>query len=153
MKVADFLKLIIFTIISMIVFNVKLNAEEEPSMFIDGESFNIKLKQLAGDDTTEKYVETVNTNIIYIKRSNTLDITPTEDNIVSVEDSFKPIYAWFDAESETIFYYSESEILYLNEDSSYLFVYLTALKDVELETINTSNVIEMDYMFTFCNSL
>ena len=62
------------------VFNAKVemrdagsgDSNEAPTMFLTGKEVNIKMKQLAGDDTTTDGFRTINTTITAIRRSNTL---------------------------------------------------------------------------------
>lgn len=118
------------------------------AVFLPGQEFNIKIKQLAGDDTSEKGHLTVDTNITAILKSNTepTEANKTSEHIVSTTDSQKAIYAWYD--SGTIYYWSEIEHPSLNEDSSFTFALLTNLTNISgLSEINTANVTNMLGMF------
>ena len=119
--------------------------------FITGSELNIRMKTLAG--ATNPTIETANTNITAIVRSNT---EPSEENkqsinIVSTGDSTKPIYMWYD--SGTIYYYSE-ENPSLNRDSSNTFRYLTKLSDISgLSSFDTSHVRNFERSFYTCTSI
>jgi hypothetical protein len=66
---------------------------------------------------------------------------------VSSEESWYPIYAWFDSESWTVYYYSEYDDIYLNKDSSYMFSNFKWLRSLDLHYINSLNVQSLDSAF------
>ncbi len=131
-------------------------------------------------------------NIKHFKRSDTLD---DDSNIISTEDSDKPIYIWYEESDENyptefyddngepyfvpygiIYWYSDADVVYLNEDSSFFFNHDNYSHDYYLEEnneyteeeqlkilvfgnlsdisgitqINTSSVTNMAYMFDRC---
>ncbi|MBO6145563.1 MAG: BspA family leucine-rich repeat surface protein [Bacilli bacterium] len=147
----------IFTLIKLDVtkniFKLKaasITLQENEAMFDIGENVNQKMKVLAGDNDADS--GSTNENIISIKRSTALSITPTNKNIVSTSDSSKPIYIWFN--NGTIYWYSDAAIVYLNSNSESLFKRLGALKTIpELNQIDTSKVTNMHWMFLDCSSL
>ncbi len=119
--------------------------------FDKGKIVNTKFKTLSG--TSSASYSSTNQNITDIVRS---DVQPdissmTEKNIVSSSDSALPIYAWFD--DGKIYWWSESSVVYLNNDSSYLFSYFKELKNIEPSDYNTSNVEYMNYMFNNCSKI
>ena len=77
--------------------------------------------------------------------------TPNPVNIVSSSTSEYPIYMWYS--NNTIYYYSEADIIYLNPNSSYMFgdpdgngsINLTNVSG--LQYVNTSKVTNMECMF------
>ena len=98
----------------------------------------------------------------------------TEDNIVSLSENrseyqhYKiatsasieideidspPVYMWFDRSSGTIYYYSDSEKIYLNSDSFALFYGFHEAEHIDLSGFDTSRVKNMSYMFGACDSL
>lgn len=120
--------------------------ESESTRFVDGQTFGQKIRALAGS-TEEK-----NTNINAIVRSNELaEITYTDDNVLSLSTESTPIYGWF--EEGTLYYYSEAEVFYLNEDSSYMFANLEGLEMVDFSPIYLHEVVNMEGMFKNCKSL
>ncbi len=72
--------------------------------------------------------------------------------LISTNDSAYPTYAWFD-NSWIIYYYTEANKIYLNQDSSYMFSNCSNLIDLDLNSWDTSNVINMSSMFSNCTSL
>ena len=112
------------------------------AILLDGSSFNQKLKKLAGQSNATS--STVNSNIKAFKKSTTLSITPTNDNIISIASS-APIYAWFS--NGTIYYYCEMSTIYLNQNSSYMFYNMEKLETADISGLNTSKVTNMEAMF------
>lgn len=117
-----------------------------------GTEVNKIFKTLAGDvsDDINNYE---NTNIKHIVIADKLpeNIELTDDNIISIEESKEPVYAWYS--NETIYLYTKSDKIFLNENSLGLFVYLTALEDVDTSKFDTSRVKNMQSMFYGCRSL
>ena len=129
---------------------------EIESKFIDGRSFNIKIKELAGDtiDTTT-YSNSVATRDNAITAFQRTPIEPTSEhkqaaNLVSTEDSEKPIYAWFD--NGTIYWWTSANKAYTNEDAQYMFAFLNNLTDIDT-SFDTSITENFYYMFGDCQSL
>ena len=133
--------------------NITINEKE--ATFLPGPEVNVKMKELAGDDTSTAtpspyYFE--DENILFIKHS---EIEPTninkeEKNIVSIDDSPYPIYMWY--EEGTIYWWSEDKTPNLNEDSSHMFRSMTKLNNIEgLRSFNSSNVLNMRRMFNTIN--
>ena len=118
------------------VFNAKVVVEEdgindpneEIAMFLPGQEVNVKMKELAGDDTTASGYATKNTTVTAIQRSATLKEGLTEENVVSTETSAYPIYMWY--EDGIIYYYTEADKPYLNSDSSYMFIRFSNMIDI-----------------------
>ena len=123
--------------------------------FDKGQNVNKIMKQLAGN--SESTYTSTDTNIRYIKRATDEEYHLTTADKVNVTTSYfeyyydKPIYMWFD--NGTIYYYSEADIIYLNETSSYLFNNLTELISVDLSGIDTSIVQNMESMFNNCGKI
>ena len=89
-------------------------------------------------------------NIQYFKKSPTAPAPSASAKIVSTTDSEKPIYLWHDNLSKTLFWWSDADTVYANENSSFMMYGLNSLYDVELvdmRGINTSRVKNMMYMF------
>ena len=135
--------------------NVNITINKKEATFLPGPEVNVKMKELAGDDTSTAtpspyYFE--DENILFIKHS---EIEPTninkeEKNIVSIDDSPYPIYMWY--EEGTIYWWSEDKTPNLNEDSSHMFRSMTKLNNIEgLRSFNSSNVLNMRRMFNTIN--
>jgi len=120
------------------------------SKFLTGQEVNEKMKYLSGQINAS--YGTTNTAIKYIKYSNKRLTEYSEENIVSTEDSNYPIYMWYD--NKTIYYYSQANTIYLNEDSSYMFSNLTNLERIEIVfDFDSSLILNSDYMFKDCTNI
>ena len=142
------------------VFNAKVVIEEagikdpteEIAMFLPGAEVNIKMKQLAGDDTATNGAKTENTTVTGIQRSSILKEGLTAENIVSTETSEYPIYMWY--EDGVIYYYTMADKPYLNSDASNMFRYFSNLNNISaLSEMNTSNVTSLQGIFTNTSSI
>ena len=97
---------------------------EYDSVFLTGPEVNDKKKKLAGATGNVSYTDQ-NTNITSIRRSNQItDDHKTDSNKVSMQFG-KPIYMWF--ENETIYWYTEADIVYLNPTSNNIFQYFEGI--------------------------
>ena len=110
--------------------------------FMTGETFNQRIKRLAGDET-----------IVEVKRTYDKPDSSnmTDNNIVSYYRSAEPIYAWFD--NGTIYYWTEDIDPALNANSSRMFQQLREVKTIDLETLDTSKVTDMSNMFYYDTKL
>ena len=123
-----------------------------PTKFDEGADFNKKIKKLSGD--TNPTYATTNSTITSIQRTNSVpsswivdnEITPPSDNnIVSSIDSYKPIYAWYD--NGIIYWYSESTYVYLNKYTNYMFSNLFNVTTIDFSTIKTNITTNMGQLF------
>ena len=110
-------------------------------------------------------------NIKHFKRSDTLD---DDSNIISTEDSDKPIYIWYEESDENypvafynelteefdyyvpygiIYWYSDADVVYLNEDSSFFFNHDIVIHENYLDenNANTYTEEEIQKMLVFGN--
>ena len=125
-----------------------------PTIFLPGPTVNIKMKKLAGNSKPSE--ASLDTKITKIKRATTEQYSTktglNSNNIISTTDSLYPIYMWY--ENNTIYYYSEDPMIYMNSDSSYMFSGLGALTDIaDLEYLKTAKVINMHGLFQDAYSL
>lgn len=75
-----------------------------------------------------------------------------EDHIFSAEGEQYPIYGWY--KNGNIYYYTPADNIYLNEDTSVMFMECDNLTNISgLAHVNTSKVIELDSIFLGCKSL
>jgi surface protein len=72
---------------------------------------------------------------------------------VSTTDSDVPVYAWYDDNDQTLYYYSQADVIDMNTSAQYMFYYLTKLEEVDLEGIETSSATTFYYMFYGDSSL
>ena len=133
--------------------NMTLEIDAKNAVFLTGQEVNVKMKELAGDDTSTSSQPHIfeNENITSIKYSETEpeDSNKEENNIVSTSDSPYPIYMWFD--NGTIYWWSIDSTPSLNENTSSMFYNLINLVDITgLEKLDSSNVNSL--MDTFANA-
>ena len=115
-------------------------------------------------------VDEVPAYVSAFKKSSELKAGLTDDNIISTSDSDKPIYMWFEINQGeeslgTIYWYSDADVVYMNEDSSYFFnyceidnnyftIYFEELSDISgLLNVNSSKLKSIDHMFFGCSQL
>lgn len=141
--------------------------------FRSGIEINEKMKYLANG--TDLWYNERDEKITNFVRSETLNITPTDENIASTDDSEVPIYIWYEETNNDVevmvenpttyklepsttnegimYWYSEANIVYFNEDSSYLFNYLVYLQNIDDPNMyNASKVVNAECMFAIVGS-
>ena len=126
-----------------LIFSVVTNPYVEKAVMTEGPDFNAKLKAL----------ETATTKIEHFKKS---PVAPaTSMNAVSIDDeeSDYEIKLWLDPTDKTAYYYTETEKVYLNTDSSKMFwsrsdeQKIRNILELNLSSFDTSKVTDMSYMF------
>ena len=130
--------------------NANLVIDAREAIFLPGKEVNVKMKQLAGDDTSTvtdgfSFEDQLITAVEYseIEPDNT---NKEEKNIVSTLESGYPIYMWFD--NGTIYWWSEDKTPALNVEARWMFDELNALKTIRgLKTFDSSNVVRMKAFF------
>ena len=113
------------------------------AIMTEGSDFNTKLKSLEDFDNL----------IEHFKKSS---VAPAASmNVVNIEDeeSDYEIKLWLDSTDNTAYYYTETEKVYLNTDSSNMFHYLPDLSSLDLSSFDTSQVTDMRYMFSELSNL
>ena len=120
-------------------------SDKKETTFLPWIEFNAKIKRLAAG----KDVWTGEDKIITgIERSLTAPNAWVSTIILSKDGVSYDIVWWFN--SWVVYYYTEADNIYLNEDSSYMFYYLSILDNIELNIFDTSRVTNMSYMFYNC---
>ena len=124
------------------------------AMFDAGKTVNAKIKTMVAG-ASKRYDESDNTAEKMLW-SNSLpnDFEATTANIVSASTSPKPIYAWYDDNEKTVYFYTEPEEIYFNQDSSNMFYNFRNVTDLSMiETLDTNRVTNMSQMFAECSNL
>ena len=132
---------------------ITLYAQWVGNVLDTGQTVNVKLKRLAGNSSA-KY-DTVDTNVTTIARASDLpaNFTPTNNNTISINGSTTPVYAWYDTDTTTIYYYTESEKIIMNPNSSSMFYNFKNLSNAtSIADWDTSKVTDMSAMFTSAGS-
>ena len=84
----------------------------------------------------------------------TLDEVLQIDNVIRIDDeeTDHAVYIWTEND-ENWEWWSDADIIYLPEDSSYLFASCEYLESLDLSRFNTENVTDMCAMFAECHAL
>lgn len=78
--------------------------------------------------------------------------------IVSTADSIYPIYVWYNSPDKTIYWWSEADDVYANEDASVMFAYINypvanVVSLIDTRGINFSKTTNMSSMFNSGNAI
>ncbi len=126
----------------------EVKAEGTSATLTTGKNFNQAIKRLSGQSTAT--YSTSNTTITAFERSATAPASSvTTADISKNQDG--SVVAWFD--NGTIYWYSEADTVYMNEDSSNMFYKCTGLTSLDVSGFDTSNVTNMNNMFSSCSGL
>ena len=126
-----------------LIFSVVTNPYVEKAVMTEGPDFNVKLKALGS--RTDK--------IEYFKKST---VAPAASmNAVNIEDeeSDCEVKLWLNSTDKTAYYYTESEKVYLNTNSSKMFDLeysdpkIKNILELNLSNFDTSKVTDMSFMF------
>ena len=113
--------------------------KKNPPILVAGTNFNTIIKGLASGR-----------NITAFQRSTTKP-AGIEGAVISVDGTVDNAVAWFD--NGTIYWYSDADTVFLNENSSSLFNDCRQLTTVSFSGIDSSNVTNMSSMFNNCRAL
>ncbi len=134
----------------------KIQIDGKEAYFLIGPEVNIKMKQLAGDDTSTvangySFQDEMITSIKY--SDNEPNNTNKENkNIVSTLESPYPIYMWFD--NGTIYWWSEDKTPNMNENSSQIFRNINNLENISgLSKFDTKSVENLSATFAYSYSI
>lgn len=131
-----------------VLFTAVTNAAPATATFLPGPQFNNLLASIAPASSA--------TPAKHFKKSTTAPANIATATVVSTADSGRPIYMWYDNVDQTIYWWSEADDVFANENSSSMFEYThgrhSRLDTLDLSGINTINVKNMSRFF-FNNSL
>ena len=124
-----------------ILFSSITNHVPTSTTFISGPKFNKALIDLGAPGVVKSF-----------KHSTSAPPAGANTTVVSTTDSDVPAYVWYDAASQSILWYSDADIAYANEDSSYMFYDIgnnsSNTNLIDIAGINTSRVKNMRFMFS-----
>ena len=123
---------------------------------ISGYNLNNKFRVLAGSGKTRLWRVETESKIKAIKQAaEAPDLsTMTDSNIITVDESEEKAYAWWDADTKTIYWWSQAPSVYLNSDSFSLVSGMTALSDISgLTGFKADKVTTLKWAFNTCQSL
>ena len=141
MKLGDNLKSGRYT--NKLIFSILTNNYDRIAIMTEGPDFNAKLKSL----------ETSTNKIEHFKKSSV--VPAASMNAVNIDDEVSDyeIKLWLDSTDKTAYYYAEPEKVYLNTDSSNMFLSrfgeqeIKNILEVDLSNFDTSKVTNMASMF------
>ena len=125
-----------------ILFTTITNRVPTKATFKAGSDFNSIIKSLNSAHDTD-----------YFKHSDTPPANLATATIISTTDSERPIYTWYNSADKTIYWWSDADIAYANDDSSYMFSAISPYNDnvmslADLRGINFSKTKNMSNMFS-----
>ena len=132
-----------------LIFSILTNNYEHIAIMTEGPDFNTKLKAL----------ETATSKIKYFKKSTVAPAASMNAVNVDDEESDYEIKLWLDPNDKTAYYYAEPEKVYLNEDSSKMFLpdysaqKIKNILELDLSSFDTSKVTNMQEMFRGMSNL
>ena len=125
-----------------ILFTTITNRVPTKATFKTGSDFNSIITHLNSAHDTD-----------YFKHSDTPPANLATATIISTTDSERPIYTWYSSADKTIYWWSDADIAYANDDSSFMFSGISPYNDeimslADLRGINFSKTKIMSYMFS-----
>ncbi len=119
-----------------VVFTLVTNRAPTTAKLKVGKDFKFTVKSLVRSSGIKEF-----------KKASSAPAPGTSTEIVSTTDSEMPAYLWYDAPSKTVFWWSDADTVYANEDSSDMFSVLGDVERIDVTGINTSRVKNMSAMF------
>ena len=147
MKLSDNLESGRYT--NKLIFSILTNNYDHIAIMTEGPDFNIKLKSL----------ETETSKIEHFKKSTVAPAASMNAVNIDDEESDYEIKLWLDPTDKTAYYYTEPEKVYLNRDSSKMFLSrfgeqkIENILELDLSNFNTSHVTNMNDMFVNMHNL
>ena len=129
--------------INQLVVSVVANTYQKEAIMDKGESFNKAITYL-GKRSSSNFFGHGQEMIEHFRRSAT---APTAgDKPIEIQDNVNSDYvikAWYKEADKTVYYYAETEKIFLAPDSSSMFKNFTHAQDLDLAKFDTSNVVNM----------
>ena len=156
MKLADNLESGNYT--NKLILSFVSNPYQMRAMMTNGLDFNTRVGNL--DPNQAYYVQSpsdhipTKPNIKSFKRSTVAPVSSI--STINIEDSDMSDYeikAWYNTADQAVYYYTEPNVVFLNENSEAMFRWFTKMETIDLSSFNTSEVITMNTMFYMMNSL
>ena len=147
MKLSDNLESGRYT--NKLIFSILTNNYDHIAIMTEGPDFNAKLKAL----------ETATNKIEHFKKSTVAPVASLNAVNIEDEDSDYEIKLWLDPTDKTAYYYTETEKVYLNADSSKMFYSIdyehkiNNILEIDFSNFDTSKVTDMYGMFSSMSNL
>ena len=134
--------------VNQLVVSVVANTYQKEAIMDKGEAFNKAITYL-GKRSSSNFFGYGQEMIEYFRRSAT---APTAgDKPIEIQDNANSDYAikaWYKEADKTVYYYAETEKIFLAPDSSSMFKNFTHVQDLNLANFDTTNVTNMRNMFS-----
>ena len=144
--------------INKLILSFVSNPYQMRAVMTNGPDFNTRVGNL--DPNPAYYTQSpsdhipTKPNIKSFKRS---VVAPTGSvSTINIEDpdmSDYEIKAWYNTTDQAVYYYTEPNVVFLNENSEAMFRWFTKMETIDLSSFNTSEVTTMNTMFYMMNSL
>ena len=133
------------------------NPYQMRAMMTNGPDFNTRVGNLDPNQTyfsDSGWSMPTKEHIKSFKRSTVAPANSvTTINIEDPDLSDYEIKAWYNAADQAVYYYTEPNVVFLNENSEAMFRWFTKMETIDLSSFNTSEVTTMNTMFYMMNSL
>ena len=126
------------------------------AMMTNGPDFNTRVGNLDPNPAYYSGPDSMLTkpSIKAFKRSTVAPVSSI--STINIEDSDMSDYeikAWYNTADQAVYYYTEPNVVFLNENSEAMFRWFTKMETIDLSSFNTSEVTTMNTMFYMMNSL
>ena len=154
MKLADNLESGNYT--NKLILSFVSNSYQMRAVMTNGPDFNTRVGNLDPNPAYYSGPDSMLTkpSIKAFKRSTVAPVSTI--STINIEDpnlSDYEIKAWYNAADQTIYYYVEPNVVFLNENSRGMFMWFTKMETIDLTGFDTSEVTSMNTMFYMMNSL
>lgn len=154
MKLADNLESGNYT--NKLILSFVSNPYQMRAVMTNGPDFNTRVGNLDPNPAYYSGPDSMLTkpSIKAFKRSTaTPTISVSAINVEDPDTSDYEIKAWYNTADQAVYYYTEPNVVFLNENSEAMFRWFTKMETIDLSSFNTSEVITMNTMFYMMNSL
>lgn len=144
--------------INKLILSFVSNPYQMRAVMTNGPDFNTRVGNLDPNPAyyTQSPSDHISTkpNIKSFKRSTVAPVSSI--STINIEDSDMSDYeikAWYNTTDQAVYYYTEPNVVFLNENSEAMFRWFTKMETIDLSSFNTSEVTTMNTMFYMMNSL
>lgn len=144
--------------INKLILSFVSNPYQMRAVMTNGPDFNTRVGNL--DPNPAYYTQSpsdhipTKPNIKSFKRSTVAPVSSI--STINIEDSDMSDYeikAWYNTTDQAVYYYTEPNVVFLNENSEAMFRWFTKMETIDLSSFNTSEVTTMNTMFYMMNNL
>ena len=144
--------------INKLILSFVSNPYQMRAVMTNGPDFNTRVGNL--DPNPAYYTQSpsdhipTKPNIKSFKRSTVAPVSSI--STINIEDSDMSDYeikAWYNTTDQAVYYYTEPNVVFLNENSEAMFRWFTKMETIDLSGFDTSEVTSMNTMFYTMSSL